>query len=417
MKSKNRQNLQVVRPEKDQTDDIIDQIMDELRDEENPVEGLDMRIARHKKKFRIRIAAAAAILAVAAIATYIFFISQTYDQVRMISTWEDQETDSGNYVQFMNGVLKYSKDGASYIDSKGNEQWNQSYQIKNPIVDMTGQTVAIADSGGNTIMIFEESGRKGEIQTTLSIEKISVSEQGVVAAILKNEDTPRVICYDAAGNILVEHKAAVTSTGYPIDISLSPDGELLLVSYLYTQDNVVTAKIAYYNFGKVGQDRTDNQVTSASYEDAVMPTTFFLNNETSVIVGDRQILIYKGAQIPELHETIDLDKEIKSACYADGNLGIVLKNEGKEGYELRLYNASGKQVMTANFKGEYSRIRMSGNKIIMYEGNQCLVYMKSGQKRFEGEMDANILEIIPISGFNKYLVMSTGGVWEVRFVK
>ena len=36
-------------------------------------------------------------------------------------------------------------------------------------------------------MIFQREGLKGEIKTTLPIEKISVSEQGIVSVIVKNE--------------------------------------------------------------------------------------------------------------------------------------------------------------------------------------------------------------------------------------
>ena len=36
-------------------------------------------------------------------------------------------------------------------------------------------------------MVVQEDGIKGEIETTLPIEKIAVSRQGIVSAILKNE--------------------------------------------------------------------------------------------------------------------------------------------------------------------------------------------------------------------------------------
>ena len=73
-------------------------------------------------------------------------------------------------------------------------------------------------------MIFQKSGLKGEIETTLPIEKISVSNQGIVSAILKNESTPQIISYDAVGNILVEHQVNLNSTGYPISLDMSADG-------------------------------------------------------------------------------------------------------------------------------------------------------------------------------------------------
>jgi len=416
MKSKNRQNLRILEADADPTDEIIDQIMDELREEEKPLENLEAKIAKHKKIFWIRVMVTTAVIIAAAIIFYVVLTSQTYGSVRVTDT-VISDADGGSYVSFENGILKYSKDGVSFLNNSGKEQWNYSYQIKNPIIDIVDKAGAIADSSGNTIVVFEKSGVRGEITTTLPIEKISVSEQGIVAAVLKNDYSPKVICYDTAGNILVEHKAAVTSTGYPIDISLSPNGELLLVSYLYAQDNQVTTKVSYFNFGTVGQDKTDHQVTQAEYQNSIVPEVFFAGQDLSVIVGDKQIDIYKGDQIPELKTTIELKKEIKSICHNDKYIGLILQNEGKGGYELSVYSLDGKQTLSLDFTGEYSHFDVIDGQVIMYDGDQMAIYMLSGHKRFEGQMDANILGVIPMVGFNKYLVMSTSGIQIIRLVK
>ena len=50
-----------------------------------------------------------------------------------------------SYREFAGGVLKYSRDGIAYLDSSGQEQWNQPYQIKNPSLDVNSQSAAVAD--------------------------------------------------------------------------------------------------------------------------------------------------------------------------------------------------------------------------------------------------------------------------------
>ena len=417
MKSKNRNNLHVVKEERDQTDEIIDKIMEELRDEDGSMEELEDKIARHKRRFWFKSGMITLLVLAVVIGTYILLTSQTYSEARVLNKYGDTTLENGNYVEFADGVLKYSRDGIVFLDQKGRERWNQSCQMKHPSAVVVGKTAAVVDIGGNDILVFEASGLKGEIHTTLPIQKISISEQGIVAAILKDNVSPQVVCYDAAGNILVEHKASTAGTGYPVDVSLSPNGEILLVSYLYTYENSVDTKISYYNFGTVGQDKTDHQVTEAKYEDQIMPMTFFAGSDTSIIVGDKQMVIYKGGQIPELHETVEIGKEIKSVFYEEKNIGFILKNEGAKGYELRLYDTAGRQVTSVNFKGEYGNVKISGGQIIMYEGNRLAIFMKSGHKRFEGEMETNIMDMIPMFGFNKYLMMSTGGLEEVRLVK
>ena len=79
----------------------------------------------------------------------------------------------------------------------------------------------MADRGGNSIMVFTKDGLKGEIETTLPIEKIAISDQGIVSAILKNENSPQIISYDAAGNILVEQQITLGTTGYPVALDMT----------------------------------------------------------------------------------------------------------------------------------------------------------------------------------------------------
>ena len=96
---------------------------------------------------------------------------------------------------------------------------------------------------------------------------------------------------------------------------------------------------------------------------------------------------------------------------------MILKNEGKEGYELRLYNAGGKRAMSEDFTGDYKNVKICGSQVIMYDGKKCGIFMRSGVQRFSGEMDNNILEIFPVAGVNKYIVMNANGMEKVRLVK
>ena len=119
---------------------------------------------------------------------------RVYTGSTTIETYRITGAADNNYKQFAEGVLKYSRDGISYLNSEGDEYWNLPYQIKTPFIEINGGTAAVADKGGNDILIFQEQGLKGEVQPVLPIEKIAVSQQGIVCAILKNESSPQIIC-------------------------------------------------------------------------------------------------------------------------------------------------------------------------------------------------------------------------------
>ena len=412
-----RKKFRVLEKDQDPTDKIVDRILGELRKEDHPeTEAMEEAKRQKRKRWKKTGIIAGSILAVS-IGIYLLINLQTYTSVRTVDTYPVSGAASNEYKQFADGVLKYSRDGISYLDQKGSEVWNQRYQIQNPVVDVNETSGAVADKGGNAILVFNEEGLRGEIETDLPIERISVSEQGIVSVILIDESSSQILCYDAAGNILVEHKTSVNGTGYPMDAALSPDGEILQVLYLYTQDGTITSRVAYYNFGQEGESETDHQVTEQEYKDVVMADGFFMNQSVSAAVGDNMLTIFRGKSVPEEAVKVEIDKEIKSVFHSQKYIGMILKNEGKEGYELRLYNDRGQMAMSEDFSGDYSNVKICGSQVIMYDGKNCSIFTRGGIQKFEGEMNSNILEIFPVAGVNKYIVMNENGMEVVRLVK
>ena len=412
-----RKKFRVLEKDQDPTDKIVDRILGELRKEDHPeTEAMEEAKRQKRKRWKKTGIIAGSILAVS-IGIYLLINLQTYTSVRTVDTYPVSGAASNEYKQFADGVLKYSRDGISYLDQKGSEVWNQPYQIQNPVVDVNETSGAVADKGGNAILVFNEEGLRGEIETDLPIERISVSEQGIVSVILIDESSSQILCYDAAGNILVEHKTSVNGTGYPMDAALSPDGEILQVLYLYTQDGTITSRVAYYNFGQEGESETDHQVTEQEYKDVVMADGFFMNQSVSAAVGDNMLTIFRGKSVPEEAVKVEIDKEIKSVFHSQKYLGLILKNEGKEGYALRLYNDRGQMAMSEDFSGDYSNVKICGSQVIMYDGKNCSIFTRGGIQKFEGEMNSNILEIFPVAGVNKYIVMNENGMEVVRLVK
>lgn len=372
---------------------------------------------RYKKKHRRKILAGTAAVLAAATAVFLVIYLQTYTKVRVSDTYTIGNASDNSYQEFADGVLKYSRDGVSYLNRKGQEQWNQPYQIKNPFVDVNQKSAAIADKGGNSIIVLQKEGLKGEIRTTLPIERITVSEQGIVAAILKNETNPQIVCYDTAGNVLVEHKASLAGTGYPMDIALSPDGNVMQVVYLRLRDGDLASKVCCYNFGEAGAEKADHQVMEKEYKGSVIASGFFVNESVSAAVGDNCLSLFKGKEVPKEEEKIEIKGEIQSVFHNDRYIGITVKEEGSSGYRLYLYNTAGKTVLSQEYEGTYKYAKISGSQVILYDGRKCSIFMRTGIHRFAGEMDHNILEIFPAAGVNKYLVINANGMENVRLVK
>lgn len=381
------------------------------------IENLEERVRAEKRRSRIRIISAIVLFAAVFVGGYFFITYQTYSKTGLIASYKIEDVEKYNYKEFAGGFLKYSRDGVSFIDKKGKERWNQAYQMKNPMISVCDQTAVISDKGGNDMIVLRKTGMKGEIHTTLPISKTVVSAQGITGAVLKNDSVSEIVCYDSAGNVLVEHQASLSNLGEPVDLALSPNGYLLAVSYLSMQEGSLVSKVAYYNFNETGKNTKSNKVTEDEYKNEVMPSVFFMDNRVSAVISDASLVLYEGKEIPKKTSVVKLDKEIKSAFHDEKYIGFVLKNKGSAGYEICLYDKKGKKVMSESFEGEYSDIKLSKGQIIMYNGTVCNVFTRNGIHKFEGEFQTNILDIFPLAGINKYLVINANGMEEVRLLK
>ena len=279
------------------------------------------------------------------------------------------------------------------------------------------EALVIGDQAGNDLYVFDKSGLRGEIHTNYPVEMATISENGIVSVLLRNGMSPQIICYDATGNILVEHTASLSGIGYPVGMALSTDGTMLQVSYLCVADGVEATRVVYYNFKGSDTEKESYQVTEDVYKNTVMPTSFFADNKKSIVVGESSFVVYEGKDTPKATMTVELDKEVQQVFYDDEYLGFVLKNVGEEESELRLYNMNGEQKMSKTFVGEYSNISISKGNIVMLDGKKCIIFSDWGVRKFDGEVEMNIKEILPLTGINMYLLVSNDGMEEVRLVK
>lgn len=380
-------------------------------------ENVEDKIKSYRRKVWIERITAVCLIISMLVGTYLLIEIQTYEHISTTREYGTAGMDNSNYVKYAKGVLKYSRDGAAYMNKKGEEQWNQSYQIKNPFVRTNENALVIGSMGGNDLYVFNEKGLLGEIHTALPIENVAVAENGIVSVLLKNGMSPQIICYDAAGNILVEHMASLTGVGYPIGMALSPEGAVLQVSYYCVNDGVGATRVVYYDFKDGDTKKESYQVSEDTYKNAVIPISFFVDNKKSILVSESSFLIYEGKEEPQLVQTVEIEKEIQSVFYDKEYLGFVLKNAGEEKSELRIYTMDGKLQLSKTFIGEYSNISISDGNVIMFDGGKCMIFSIWGIQKFSGEVEMNIKEMIPLTGINMYLMISNDGMEEIRLVK
>lgn len=340
-----------------------------------------------------------------------------YSHVHVVEKFQEEGLGDGNYISYADGFLEYGRDGVAMLNEEREELWNQPCQISNPIAEVCEKAAVVGDKGGTNIYVFQKNGLKGEIRTSRPIEKIAVSSQGIVAAILQDEETPMIMCYDAKGNVLVQQKTSLKNTGYPMDLALSQDGKGLLVSYLHTSGNGVFTNICYYYFEGDGENKENHIVAEAEYKNAIAPTVAFLNEKSSLIVTDSSLVFYKGIKEPQEQKVIKFNTEISGVAYNDKYVAITLNKEDGDGYDLRLYRANGKLAMSTEYEGEYANLQVADDQVFLYEDARCQIFNNIGVCKYRGTMELNIKNVFPAAGFNKYKVINADGFYEIQLAR
>lgn len=339
---------------------------------------------------------------------YVYFENKVYTKYNIVTTVERTDTATTTYHKYAEGILKCSNDGASYTDYSNKVLWNQTFEMINPMIDICNDYAAIADKEGNKIFLFDKNGYQSEINVNLPIEKLQVASQGVVYTVLNDGSNSLIKVYDKEGNYLAGGKQPMATSGYPVDMSVSDDGEKLAVSFLYVNSGIMETKIAFFNFGSVGQNETDNLVSSYIYESSVFPSIEYVNETTVVAVGDKKVAIYQGKQRPELLKEIDIEEEIKSVYYSSSYLGLVFENSdiGAK-YKLELYDLEGNKVLTLKFDQDYNNIVINEKEFIIVSDMEFSIYKMNGLEKFHYSTQRTLLNVIPEETLNKYVIVDS----------
>lgn len=345
---------------------------------------------------------------------YAYLYAGTMGQMIVSRVLDDEGANNNQYVSFAGGYLRFGKDGMALLDKSAEEIWNVAYQISNPILAQQGDSLVIGDRNGNQILVIEETGIKGEIYTGQPIEKLSVSSQGIVAAMLKSDNASEIICYDSVGNVIAEHQVSAAGMGHPLDVAISSDGKKLMVTYLQYLNGKIESSYRCYSLYDPSEMNYEKVMVEDEVEGTLFARTFFVGSENAVLIGDDKVRIIDVTSQKTLQDT-SFDYELTSVVHNDEYLVLALKNDtGSNENELRVYDVNGKEKSRITYQGSYSNVKIVDNQIIMSEGNACRIFTVSGKEILDAVYMEDIEEVFPRTGINKYLVIDRDKVANIR---
>lgn len=334
----------------------------------------------------------------------------------VLSAAENTNATQMTYLAYNGSLIKYSREGITYLDKEGNAVWMESYNMKQPKAVVAGEYIAVADLNGNNVYIFNAKGKVNMTETPYKICTVDVAEQGVFAVILENETEDFIEIYDKNGSSIVEMRTTIADSGYPLDIALSEDGKKLMTSYITLQGIRSRNSIAAYNFGDVGQNETDRLVGGFNnLEGTIVPKIEFLNNDTVCAFGDNRFMIYSMKEKPSEKAVInDFTGEVQSIFYNSKYVGVVEENTPSEDadggetsarYRLRVFDTNGNQRFSKELNITYKNIYATEDEIIIVGESESRIYDFAGRLRFSYSFTKEVSNIVPTGTKDRYIVI------------
>lgn len=357
------------------------------------------RITAHRLRNAVFACGIIAALTALVVGLYTQLKNQVYTACTIIASEEKQQFTDTSVIAYQNGFITYSKDGISYTDYKGNAVWNQTYEMQSPIVSVRDKWVAVGDYNGHIVYGIDQEGNVQEIDTNLPIRQLTVSANGVVAAIVEDGNVVWIHVYNAKGEKAFGIKTTMQKSGYPMSVSLSDTGSLMQVAYLKAESGAMKSVVCFYNFGEVGQNYTDTMVSSYEYADSIVPYLAFVNENTAFSVADNRLDIYQDGEIPKSIYQGFLNEKVQDVYYNESYIGLVFFNTAEGGkYRIDIYDQNGRKILSKPFGLEYRDIVLTNENIIIYNEAECVMIGLNGRERYAGNITEQTLLLKPLGG-------------------
>ncbi len=380
----------------------------------NENEDYNGRIRKHRFRTRVIFAAVALVIVVVTVSVIVSRYRSGYGHYVTLNSVLRQESESASYTPFAGGYLRYSRDGAAMVSYSGEQYWNQTYQMDNPVIDICGNYAVIANVKGTDYYLFDKSGFITSINTALPIACARVSGQGLVCVALVDAGATYISMYDKSGGKIYSIKSTIDGDGVPVSLDVSPNGEMLMVSYSTLNNQEISTGIVFYSFNAVGQNESERIVAGFdTYGSTLVSRVMFLSESNAVAVGENVVSFFRIKEYPKLITDVSVSGTIKQVFTSEAYVGLIVEAE-EQAERIQIFDLNGNRKYEAPTEAGYNRYELCEDGFVMYGENEACLVSMSGKVLYRGEISDGASRMYSLSGNDEYLLVSRNMIERIK---
>lgn len=319
----------------------------------------------------LRLCSAAAVLAVM-LALFINIVVIPHTTYRAYS---DLEFDTGGeYAMhpYGRGVLLINNNGFKLVNNKGADIKTLSGTLTNPMVDIAGKYMLLADLDGNNTLNLYDSGGNNIMTYPIDSDILSAKickRRYAAAAISEEGYKGSVVVYNKHGDEIFKWNSG---EGYITDIDISDSGKYIAVAQMMSDRDEVYSKIHILNISKKREisvsECTAQLVTKISFD----------KHDNIVALGDSKVYGFKknGAQ----KYCIDLAGKSPLLCdISNGDNLVFLCRDNRGNSVVEIYSRRGKRLGAYTSDEKINNISIYRDNIIVSTSRNVLSLSRSGK--------------------------------------
>lgn len=304
-----------------------------------------------------------------------------------------------------NKAILYNNRGARCINAYGKEIWNIDAALSEPMAELGGGYLLLADLAGNHFAASYKRGkmvREYKIGSDIISAKITAKGCAVFAT-----DTDgykgRVTVFNKRGRELYVWNSG---SGYITDVAITDDGRYLVVAQLISDGIEADTRLQFID------TRRGVVVRSVDRSGEVAVNLKFINPNKLIAVTDNHITAYGKSG----REIFSVSLEGKSpSLYSIGDKMIAVAAVDSRGNSvIEMYSPYGNAYGTYTADGDIRALSVGGRSVIAAEQKGVVRIGRSGREKSTMPIGHDIKSIGYFSGDGRAVVIGTSQAETIR---